>query len=410
MNCNKCGTANDDGSKYCKECGQRLADPGRTAQISADQHLKIGEFVYHAYKESEAGNLDKAIEACQGALAINDANHATHALLGSIYERKGDLARAIYEYERVVSLNPGSLDDRRKLEQLRARLLSPTPVAAPSARPSFRLSDVKWLRDPRVLPWIASVATFVIVVVVVGSLLLRGGSGKQSAPEMHGRHTATGPTQGVPGQPVPYGQGGYNPVQPGMAQQHGAPNAAGRVDDAEERNAASPSAPSNRQTRPGIAPVPLPGTAPRQSASQPAKPSTNEEPVIVPIPRPRPDAGPSGTAPANSVTTASPSNTVTIQPGKSPEQRGIDLHRMGRYDDAIGAYREALNQTSDPGRVYQNMAMSYQRKGEHDAAIDSYNRAIKAYRDQLTSGRSRAEVESGIRACEAGIEVSRNQK
>ena len=83
---------------------------------------------------------------------------------------------------------------------------------------------------------------------------------------------------------------------------------------------------------------------------------------------------------------------------------------MGKYDEAIGAYREALNQTSDPGRVYQNMARSYQRKGDHDAAINSYNQAIKAYRDQLSSGRSRSEVENGIRACEAGIEVSRNQK
>jgi len=67
-----------------------------------------------------------------------------------------------------------------------------------------------------------------------------------------------------------------------------------------------------------------------------------------------------------------------------------------------------MRETSDAGRVYQQIAMSYQRKGDHTLAIDSYNRAIRSFRDQLNTGRDKAEVERNIRACEAGIEVSRS--
>ncbi len=408
MNCNKCGTPNDDGSKFCKECGQRLPGQPASANLSSDQHLKIGEFIYQAYKESEAGNLDKAVQACYGALAINDANHATHALLGSLYERKGDLPRAIFEYERVVSLNPGSLDDRRKLEQLRAQLLAPvSSVPAPSRRASR--FDLVWLHDPKVRPAIAAAATFLVVVIVVGSLILRGGSAKQSEADTR-QQAPTGQTQALPGQPAPYG---LNPGQTGMAQQTGVPQTMPQTsrEDTETEPPGSSSS-STRQTRPGIAPVPLPGGASgsKQSSPRNSQPATVEQPVIVPITRPRTSA-PLSTTPSNGGSSSSPLVVSTpTPPGRSPEQRGMDLHRMGKYDEAIGAYREALNQTSDPGRVYQNMARSYQRKGDHDAAINSYNQAIKAYRDQLSSGRSRSEVENGIRACEAGIEVSRNQK
>lgn len=397
MNCTKCGTPNDDGSKYCKECGERISDPSKTARLSPDEHLKVGEFIYLAYRESEAGHLDNAVAACQGALAINDGNPATHALLASLYERKGDLARAIYEYERVVSLNPGSLDDRRKLEQLRAGLL--TPVGLPRiAQPKFRLTDLKWFRHSAMMPWVTAVGAFA-VVVLIGGLLLRGGHGSSGnstvARNREQARTTTSPNTGIPGHPVPYGPGAFGPNQPGAQQ-----GASGQPADQQDQPANGNATPTAKQTRPGIPSVRVPGTAvaPQPPVKQPDKNEDNYRPIIVPV------IPPTTKAPANNT------EVKPVPPAKNAEQRGMELHRMGKYDDAIGAYKEALNQTSDSAGVYKKMAMSYQRLGQHDAAIDNYNRGIKAYRDQLASGRDKADVERNIRVCEAGIEVSRNMK
>ena len=391
MKCTKCGTANDAANKYCKECGKKIPDPSKATRLNLDEHLRVGEFVYLAYRESEAGHLDNAIEACQGALRIKDDNPATHALLASLYERKGDLALAIYEYERTVSLNPGSLDDRRKLEQLRAQLLTPVSIPTPS-RPRFRLSDIKWLRNPQAVPWVMAACAFALFVVI-GSLLLRGGSarsGSSAAAPRGQTQTQLGPNMGMPGQPGVQGPGAVGPNQPGVQQGPG-----GETDQAAGGNPA----PADK-TKPGIPPVRVPGASP---GSQPAKEQPrntgNEKPVITPIITPMTKPPPSG----NEVTPAP-------QTSKSLEQRGSELQRAGKYDEAIVAYKEALNQTSDPAGVYQKIGLSYQRLGQPDAAIDNYNRGIKAYRDELASGRSQTEVQSGIRACEAGIEVSRNMK
>lgn len=116
MICKNCGTNNEEGSKYCRECGTKLS--GKT--LTADDHLRIGELIYSAYKLSEAGKLDDAILACQGALAINDDNASAHSLLGSLYEKRGDINLAIAEYERVVALNPNSIADQQKLADLRS--------------------------------------------------------------------------------------------------------------------------------------------------------------------------------------------------------------------------------------------------------------------------------------------------
>lgn len=401
MNCDNCGTANDAGSKYCKECGNGLPDSSKTSGLTLDEHLKVGEFIYLAYRESEAGHLENAIKACEGALAINHANPATHSLLASLYDRKGDLARAIYEYERVVSLEPGSLEDRRKLEQLRARLLAPIPTdATPS--PKFRLGDIKWLRNRQAaIPWITAILTFGLFVLV-GGLILRGGSGKNGGLRTETGKPVAGPTAGIPGQPAPYGPGALGPNQTATGQQQ-----PGFQQPQQDQEATGASTPADKKAKPGI-PAVRPGAGPQPLVKPQDNTPGADKPIITPI------LGPTTKPPANATppkpAPLPPSTTAPAQSSKNAEQRGVQLHRMGKYDDAISAYKEALNQTSDPAGVYQKMAMSYQRMGQHDAAIDNYNRGIKAYRDQLASGRSQTEVQNGIRACEAGIEVSRNMK
>ncbi|MBP6963138.1 MAG: tetratricopeptide repeat protein [Armatimonadetes bacterium] len=404
MRCSKCGTANDSANKFCKECGQKLSDPGVAKELTPDEHLKVGEFVYLAYRESDAGHVENAIAACQGALAINEDNPAIHALLGSLYARMGDLARAIYEYERVVALNPGSLEDRRKLEQLRVQLLMPAPIVKPP-RPAIRLADLKWFKQHRdKLPWVAAALAF-LIVVAIGSAAIRGSRTRDASPRDTQAQNGA-PDNRIPGQPLPYGPGAYTPP----AGQAAEPPTAGRGQT--DRQAVT--APAVPTTRPGIPSVPLPGTntRPNSPVRQPSAP-TQERPAITPIIRPSGGGTGTSTSTTNAARPRTPvirpaPDSVAAQPSVSPEERGRQLHREGKYDEAISSYREALNQTSDAGRVYQQIAMSYQRKGDHTLAIDSYNRAIRSFRDQLNTGRDKAEVERNIRACEAGIEVSRS--
>lgn len=426
MNCQKCGTLNESGNKYCKECGQKLHDDSQSGTLTVDEHLRIGELIYTAYKESEAGRLDDAILACQGAIALNKNNASAHSLLGSLYERKGDVASAIYEYEKAVELNRGSLADRQKLEVLRAGIMSP---AAPSSTP--RRLQFRNLKP--IAPYAAAAVGFVLVLLL-GIALMKGEPGKPDAsarePSQEQSQAARRPAgTRVPGQQ--FAPGGYQQdrgtsqaYQPGYIgqqprEQPGTrqPAAPGQDGSGLSRSAGT------KASKSGIPSVPLPGAPARPPLSQEDGRSettseAQEPPVIVPVIEPSPRGG--TTSPAPSVTVAppavpTPAEAPTVvhapsEPTINPEERGMQLQRMGKYQEAINAYREALNQTSDPGRVYQHVARCYQRLGQHDLAIDSYNRAIRSYRDQLAAGRDQAEVARSIRSCEAGVEVSRNQK
>ena len=128
MYCHECGTANTVDSKYCKECGAKINDGYRTMMLSV-QDLPVGQgeaeldkltrLLDMAFWHNEAGNRDAAITASEAALAINPNSTTAHSLLGTLYEKRGDDARAIEHFEAVLALNPDSAADAAKLDQLR---------------------------------------------------------------------------------------------------------------------------------------------------------------------------------------------------------------------------------------------------------------------------------------------------
>ena len=160
MKCKSCGIENEPDAKFCRECGQKLGEAVPPKSVAPDDRIKIGELIYTAYKHKEAGSIDDAILACQGALALNDGSAPAHALLGSLYELKGDIAAAIYEYEKAVELDPGSTANCRKLESLKS-----IRVARP-LKSSFlgRLENLS-----PYAPYAAFLAVFVIVVLLLAS-------------------------------------------------------------------------------------------------------------------------------------------------------------------------------------------------------------------------------------------------
>ena len=403
MQCKKCNTDNDADSKFCKKCGYSLEDtqPERGG-LTSEEHIRIGELIYSAFKHKEAGDIEKAILACQGALALNDASPQAHVLLATLYQSKGDIAAAMYEYERALDLDPQNLSTKAKLDSLRD-----TPVL-----PAAKAGDGWTSKVTPYAPLMAFGAVFIIVLVAL-TMFFAGAPAEQTqetqAQQMYPQTTA--PIQPYarnqyPQAQTPAAQPQYGaPAQPPAAQPYGAP--AAQTQATQQPYTAQPA-----QTRPSQQTTPTPrqntSSQPRQSAPiyPVARPAPVQRaprlepiyPIIVSKPTPEP-----------SRPVVSPPPTPAPQPAVDPEKKAAQLQREGNYDGAVSAYKEALNRTSDSGRVHQQIALCNQRLGKHTAAVNSYNQAIRSYRDQLAAGRDAAEVQRNIRTCEAGIAVSKGR-
>lgn len=413
MECKYCGAINDPGSKTCVLCGRTLeapkepeplapeaeapepekpAEPKEPRTLSPEEHIRIGELIYAAYKNKEAGAVEDAILACQGALALNDASAPTHALLGSLYESKGDIPSAIFEYEKVEKLDPGNVANKQKIEALRT-----TPIVL--LQPAKRKIPV---RLERLLPYVpfAAFALVFLAVVVVGLAVL----GKNSGTSARGGNEQIGgvPQTTTPVQPYPQGQQNEVRSQPFLGPGQVQPQKAPAQQAPAQATPPSQPQPFNLQS---ALPKPPVVTGPRPMSELPTaplpspKPARSQPPVITPVIEPtKPPVSP-------------PKPRPTPPPAQSadPEERAVQLQAAGKYQEAVSAYREALNRTSDSGRIYQQIAICYQRLGQRDQAVQNYKSAIRSYRDQLSAGRDPSEVQRNIRSCEAGIEVLSNQ-
>jgi Flp pilus assembly protein TadD len=393
MECNKCGTINDVDSRFCKECGSKLLT---AKSLTSADHARIGELIYNAYSQRDAGNLDDAISACSEALRLNEENASAHSLLGLLYELKGDAEAALLEYGRAVQLHPADeIELLKKIDDI-----SSSADAGSSRLRSQSLLD-------RLRPYIpyASAAAAFCVVLAVALALLRAPAGEpvpaaaESAKQ--GGLQATQPIQ--PSAQSRYAQEQYRPQQ------------------AQEPNIASNAAnqrPSANPPRQGVPPVAVPTSAPPQPRPQEIQrppalpthttPSNNSSPIV-----PVAEYSVPSTRPAASVSTSSSSSddgsivirSTPSQPAANPEQRASQLQRDGKFQEAVSAYRESLSHTKNTGRIYQQMGICYQRLGQDDLAVDSFNRAIQSYKGQGSD----AQVQRNIRACEAAIEVSKSR-
>jgi tetratricopeptide (TPR) repeat protein len=142
MFCTSCGTRNSDGGNYCKQCGHKLDKPTSTRISEAAYEKALPEdeqvtaLLERAYKARKNGDRETAIALCQDALAVRPDSTACHSLLGQLHEQGGDIELAISEYEQVLILNPGSIADRVKLDELRGEVpaLVTSEVAAHTVR------------------------------------------------------------------------------------------------------------------------------------------------------------------------------------------------------------------------------------------------------------------------------------
>lgn len=195
MICPSCKTLNFRDTKFCRECGQKLAAPPSPPALDATQ-LSLGNpedaqvqaLLHQAFTAFEGGQTTDVRLACQAALALRPDSTAAHSLLGLIYEKEGKVAEAIHQFRIVLELNPNSHADREKLD----RLLNRRDVRSPAA----------WLRRVPV-PMAAGGAA--AAVVLVGGLWLTSMALRPrptAAPRV--RLTNLRVARGAPGAVAPY--------------------------------------------------------------------------------------------------------------------------------------------------------------------------------------------------------------
>ncbi|MDO8586355.1 MAG: tetratricopeptide repeat protein [Armatimonadota bacterium] len=401
MFCTRCGTRNAKTSKFCRECGRKL-DPGipqsqfDEAEALAEQPVdttKVGDLLFQAFQNLEGDKLDEALKLCQEALRLHPDSTAGHSLLAMVFEKRGDLNAAIRHYDRVLFLNPGSVADREKRDELRRRVKGASEPA-----PFRQLWDAylekagKFLADKR--PWPEAVGAFIVcfaLLMVVMPKPPRRAPAPTKLPAMEQTDTAP-PAQTYAPSPPPQ-SGGALPFIGGGSN---SPPAA--------EYTPPPSHAPVTAVAPGTAREPRPRSLPQ-----------NERIYIPPITvemRPRNEIRPAAPPQPAPVRPAPINGTVSVRttPRPAPQENAVDKARRlqmgGNYDEAISAWRQALGGSHNQGEVYQHIATCYQRLGRHKDAIANYQSAIRSYDQQIVAGDSADDAARGKRSSELGLRVS----
>jgi tetratricopeptide (TPR) repeat protein len=415
MFCTQCGAYNTDDSRFCHQCGHRLQPERKMPPLdesvfqldSPEQQQKIQQLLDEALTHESQGRLHEAALACEGVLVLDPANTSAHSLLGLIYEKQGDLQKALAEYEKVVALNPDSVADRAKLEEVRRRLHMPSP-RPPQEEPN---------QAPLLIAIFVAVGLFVLGLAAMNY---------QARPRSSPAPTQTpAVTQSAP--PAAYSPyNWYAPAAPGYApppvpqmpplKPDNLSVAPPRERSAEQQGSAT------RAERTPLPPLPPITVVPSQSAATPSnrshgrtsspEPSTGGS-VVMPDVALQPGAG--GQTPERQ-----PVMEITVRPGTGgnggvvapppPSMESEDLMRVaqqhqlaGRYREAIPLYQKALQGATDKGFIYQQIGLCYQRLGELDSARNAYQQAIAEYERQIAANQNVERARRGLEAAKQGL-------
>lgn len=465
MFCTHCGTANTRDSKFCKECGESLVtayapmasvDPFVQAGLGREEQLQ--RLLDMAFWHNEAGNLEAALLACQAALALNERCSTAWSLLGCLYERKGDLERAVEAFEVVCALNPDSIADAQKLEALRRGVhvkAVPQPVSYRWVPPALS----KYVQDKPSAPLIGAAAA-VVVVIALGILsihpLLVGQPGTANAAGQPNLAAGRSAWSSGENSSIAAGVATTQTPAPPINVPAGAPHTITVGNSAPAMMTAVPP-PINRD--------PFAGTPPLLAVTNGFKPPRNNDGTNTPresVPpltlknlpdsaavRPLPAPGSGAAAqPAVIATTASvPEHTVVVSNPATDNGSYLSSPDSGQADSSGGSsgdgaapapqsfisitvHGEPASQPSDgasnvppdsgpvrhlvlganSGASLQQKALIYQQQGDYTHAQAAYQKAIAAYQTQLNSGEDSDAAVRGIQACETGLQICRQSQ
>ncbi len=94
-------------AKAAFEAGHREEVLDLVSQMLAMDPNDTDAHLLAAFVHADAGAYDAALQACQRALAVNPLLPAARYILGIIYQRQGDLVRAVSEFKKTIYIDAG---------------------------------------------------------------------------------------------------------------------------------------------------------------------------------------------------------------------------------------------------------------------------------------------------------------
>lgn len=399
MRCMHCETDNSIDSLFCRHCGRRLLVRRQPDRAVVDFEKLIND----GYDAVHEGRPAEALLAVEGILRSDPFNTSALALKALVHERTGEVELAIDTYEQLVTLNPESNQDKRRLMELKAHR-----IVGMNATPHRR-------RTSSVIPALAAGGALLVGLIAFTIWIARGPSVNAATDNKTDVGAGSPPTV-VQGQaPNPNLQNdsrqqpSYNPYgyQPSPTVQQPAttsrdPNPESLPTDAlvpplnVSIRDATPTKEKPSETVPsngGSVVMPDKGnTAPAENGGQPSK--SDQKPSIIDI----------------KVTQGSqkPSTTVTA------DQESLNYYKIGRaereqgnYRAAIVAYQKALQGASYRGYIHKDIAICHYRLGDKTAAATAYENAISEYNRQIRDNVDVQGARSGLAVAQSGLRLCR---
>jgi tetratricopeptide (TPR) repeat protein len=449
MFCTSCGTKNGEEGNFCKHCGLRLDKPAHFRISEKDferampEEEQITQLLERAYRARKDGDRLGAIALCLEALVLRPTSTSCHSLLGQLYEQGGERDLAIEQYERVLALNPGSIADRVKLDELRGDV--PSIVSESRTHPHIVLADRGKggnSLDYRVPAFVlAGVALMVLGGIFTMQMLTRQNSNARTAAESVVHSNASnaivpsGASQGnsssanssLPqnqalgqsvvsaGNPPPYrsvsGIGGDQPI---IIQSNPAPSGRGYSEPGYDPGPARLASSANFRPSPTTNSAQddnkdFGGDKVRMPSGDGGK--FSDEPVDAAPTGPTPHAiikvnqAPIASQGSPSVTPAASTNSNM----RKNEEIANLLAQQGQYKPAGDAYLRALDGAGDEtAYIYRQAAWCFEKAGEKVTAVNYYKQGMDAAQKLVSSGRELEIAKNLIRACQTGIKACSN--
>ena len=451
MFCSDCGTKNSIDSKYCKECGAKINDGYRTMMLSLDDLRAIDDqknqdrltkLLDMAFWHNEAGNIDAAVLACEAALAIHPHSTTAHSLLGTLYEKRGNDAKAVEHLQAVVTLNPNSPADAAKLDQLRRgvhiKAAAPPPVsrwippalsglsaASLKEKVSAALPTEKSMRAPKFSPLLASAV--VAGVVLIGGLLVIRATAPAPAPAVEtrpvyatlppasvGPATVAPPARNLPPMTFPPApaSAAFVAQPPAVAAAGPDPfaDSSGRVGRTIAIAPATPpsiTAKAKTVSRRSAYPHSVAGLPPLSLRAVPM----SEGGGLAPMPISVPPMATVAAVPQHTVVVSSLTGTGVSAPSPAPYMH-ISISHSSPSNDSISLSNRDLPPapSSGDGDREQQSAINLQQQGDFRRAGAAYARAIRAFQSQIAAGRDTETAERGLQACQTGLQICQQSR
>ncbi len=425
MYCTECGAKNTPDSHFCRECGHKFeVIPHKISEEEYDRALpedeRVSALLERAYRFRKSGELSAVIALCQEAIAIKPDSAAAHSMLGQIYDTIGDKEKAILEYETIVLMNPGSVADRLKLDQLKG---SGSQVVQQQAPPRAVFVDhTAPNRSFTPAPLLLAGGAFGLVLIsaAVGYMLRSSTAenkpispGKDRTEQRVAQKLDNNALPLQPANPVPvtspgsYGQQPifvYPPIQPQPKIVY-VPTPGGKVSGIKTDQSGTRVGVRTANNR-----VYLPLDPPDEiTPSRDGKITITVPPAdLAKQPKPDPNDANSRTniQISSPIKPSSGTNSSNVSSAQPFLMMGNQLKMQEKYPQAIDAYKKALAVSGDGSAdVNQKIAYCYQLSGKKQSARTYYQSAIDSYRQLEKEGRLTDAGRNGLKASETGMKL-----